>query len=141
MNIESRPWMVVGSLVVLLLLGTSNALLAQPPQPGPTTAVLASLTIKNEADRAQVMKVMPDEVRATLKLYLDGKIQQWYARSDGRGVLFILNSTSVADAKAVMDELPLSKANLANLEYTALGPLTPLRALLAPPPGPGKNEE
>jgi len=29
-----------------------------------------------------------------------------------------------------MDALPLSKANLVNLEFTALGPLTPLRLLL-----------
>ena len=43
---------------------------------------------------------MPDEVRATLKLYLDGKIQQWYSRSDGRGVIFILNCTTAAEAKA-----------------------------------------
>jgi hypothetical protein len=78
------------------------------------------------------MKVMPDEVRATLKLYLDGKIQQWYSRSDGRGVIFILNCTTAAEAKAITDGLPLSKANLATFEYTPLSPLAPLRMLLQP---------
>jgi hypothetical protein len=34
-----------------------------------------------------------------------------------------------------MDDMPLSKANLANYEYIALGPLTPLRALLGQPAG------
>jgi hypothetical protein len=127
-------------LVGSLLAGGSARVAAQAPGAAPTTAVLASLTIKGEADRSQVMKTMPDEVRETVKLYLDGKIQQWYARSDGRGVLFIMNCSTVGEAKALMDELPLSKANLANLEYTALGPLMPLRALLGTPQaGPGKE--
>jgi hypothetical protein len=72
-------------------------------------------------------------VRATLKLYLDGKIQQWWARADGRGVVFILNCTTSAEAKAITDTLPLSKASLAVFEYTPLGPLTPLRMLLTEP--------
>jgi hypothetical protein len=76
---------------------------------------------------------MPDEIRETVKVYLDGKIQQWYSRGDGRGVIFILNAATVADAKVVMENLPLSKAGLVTLEYTALGPLMPLRALIAPP--------
>ena len=105
---------------------------AQPPAPPPTTAVLVNLTVKPDVDRAQLTKTMPDEGRATVQLYLDGKIQQWYARADGRGVMFILNVTTTAAAKALMDELPLSKANLANYEYIALGPLSPLRVLLGP---------
>jgi len=126
-------------LFALLPLGCAVPAIAQSTAPPPTTAVLVSLTIKPDVDRAQVMKVMPDEVRATLKLYLDGKIQQWYSRADGRGVIFILNATDAAAARTVMEELPLSKANLANYDYTALGPLTPLRALLAPPAG-GKDD-
>jgi hypothetical protein len=108
-------------------------LVAQPPQPGPTTTVLTTLMVKPGIERAQIMKVMPEEVRVTLKLYLDGKIQQWFARSDGKGVVFLLNCTSAADAKAITDTLPLAKADLANFEYTPLGPLSPLRMLLAPP--------
>jgi hypothetical protein len=106
---------------------------AQAPATPPTTVVLTTLTVKPDVERAQIMKVMPEEVRATVKLYLDGKIQQWYARSDGKGVVFILNCTSVADAKAITDTLPLSKNSLANFEYTALGPLTPLRMLIGEP--------
>jgi hypothetical protein len=115
------------------LVSINGSVSAQAPAPAPITAVLVNLTIAPDVDRTQVMKVMPDEVRATVKLYLDGKISQWYSRSDGRGVMFIMNSTSVADAKASMDELPLAKAKLATFEFTALGPLTPLRALIAPP--------
>jgi len=103
---------------------------AETPSGAATTAVLVNLTIRPEVERPQLLKVMPDEVRATVKLYLDGRIQQWFARSDGRGVIFILNTASVEDAKAVMATLPLSKANFANLEFTPIGPLTPLRLLL-----------
>jgi hypothetical protein len=75
---------------------------------------------------------MPDEVRATVRLYLEGKIRQWYSRSDGKGVILIVNATSVADAQTVIDTLPLSKANLVEDEYTELGPLAPMYNLIAP---------
>ena len=127
----SRCLTAVAAVVFTSLVGTA---FAQPPAPPPTTAVLVNLTIKPDIDRAQLTKTMPDEVRATVQLYLDGRIQQWYARGDGRGVVFILNSTTIADARTWMESLPLSKSGLANLDYTALGPLTPLRALIAPAP-------
>ena len=112
---------------------------AQAPQPSPTTQVLVALTVKPTADRAAVMNTLPDEVRATVKLYLDGKIQQWFSRSDGRGVVFIMACSSVAEAKALTDTLPLAKADLATFEFTALGPLTPLRMLLAEPAPPARE--
>ena len=112
---------------------------AQPPQPAPTMQVLVALTVKPDADRAAIVKTLPDEVRATVKLYLDGKIQQWFGRSDGRGVVFIMACSSVAEAKALTDTLPLAKANLATFEFTALGPLTPLRVLLAEPTAGGRE--
>ncbi len=135
----TRNPLVYAVLIFVSLLAPASAT-AQPPAPTPMTAVLVNLTIKPEVDRTQVMKLMPDEVRATLKLYLDGRIQQWYSRADGRGVIFILNSTDAAAAKAMMEELPLAKSGLANLEYTALGPLSPLRALLTPPQASSKED-
>jgi len=143
MNAGCYRWIrIVGVTASLLAPGASA--FAQAPPPGsapaaPTTAVMVSLTIKPEVDRAQLMKSMPAEVRDTVRAYLDGKIQQWFSLADGRGVLFILNCSTLAEAKAIMGELPLAKANLANFEYTALGPLTPLRMLLADPSAPVRN--
>jgi hypothetical protein len=131
MNIERRCCRALA--LSGLLLAAAAPLAAQPASPLPSTAVMVNLTIKTDADRAQIMKVMPDEIRATVRLYLDGKIQQWYARSDGKGVVFVMNCNTVAEARTLTDVLPLSRANLANLEFTALGPLTPLRLLLAEP--------
>ena len=115
------------------LIAAATPLVAQPPVAVPTTAVMVRLTVKPDVDRPQLMKVMPDEVRATVKLYLDGKIQQWYSQSTGMGVVFIMNSASVAEAKALIDGLPLAKTRLADFEFTALGPLGPLRLLMGDP--------
>jgi hypothetical protein len=138
MNVERNVWFHASFAAALVILAAAP-LSAQAPPATATTVVLTSLTIKADVDRAQLMKVMPDEVRATVKLYLDGKIQQWYARGDGRGVVFILNCSTSAEAKALMDTLPLSKANLAAFEFTPLGPLTPLRLLLTEPTAPPKS--
>jgi hypothetical protein len=134
MTLNPRRRLAVLWVVAAAVLAASRPLSAQPPPSAPVTGVLTTLTVKSDAARDQIMKVMPDEVRATVQLYLDGKIQQWYARSDGRGVVFILNCSTVAEARALTDTLPLSKASLASFEFMALTPLTPLRMLIAPPP-------
>lgn len=125
--------MIRTALATAALFLAAATAFAQTPPPAPTTAVLTMLTIKPDADRSKIPGVMPQEIRDTVRLYLDGKIQQWYARADGRGVMFILNVATIADAKALTDTLPLSKAGLATFEYTALTPLTPLRILLTDP--------
>jgi hypothetical protein len=91
------------------------------------------LTAKAGVAREQVMAVMPAEIRQTVQLYLAGKIREWYSRSDGRGVVFLLESTDVAEAQAIMEALPLAKEHLMDHEYIAVGPLLPLRLLMANP--------
>jgi hypothetical protein len=116
--------------ITLTLAGTAAA---QTPPPAPTTGVLATLTVKPEIPRPEVMKVLPDEVRATVRLYLDGKILQWFGRADGKGVIFILTATSTDEAKKIVADLPLDKAGMATFDYMPLTPLSPLRLLLATP--------
>ena len=96
--------------LAVLLGGAAPPVSAQPPAPAPVTHVLATLTVPAAADRARLTALLPEEVRATVRLYLDGKIQQWYGRADNRGVMFILNAASIADARALVEELPLAKA-------------------------------
>ncbi len=76
------------------------------------------------------MATMQAEIRDTVQLYLDGRIQQWYSRTDGRGVVFLLDCRSVEEAKALTDQLPLIKAKLAKFDFIALSPLRPLGLLL-----------
>ena len=98
-----------------------------------TTGVMIILTVKAGVTREQVMAVMPAEIRQTVQLYLNGKIREWYSRGDGRGVVLLLDSTDVAEAQAIMEGLPLAKQNLMDHEYIAVGPLLPLRLLMANP--------
>jgi hypothetical protein len=116
-----------------LSLAGAFGLLAQSPAPPPTTQVLAILTLTEGIARDRFMKAMPAEVRATVQLYLDGRIQQWYSRGDGKGVVFVLNCKTVEEAKAMTDSLPLSKEKFATFDYMPLAPLGPLRILMAQP--------
>jgi hypothetical protein len=100
-----------------------------PPQPK-ITGVLTILSPKPGVTPDQVMKIMPAEIRATVPLYLDGKIQQWFTRGDGRGVVFLLNCKDVAEARALIENLPLSKENLVDEQFIPVGPLMPLGMLL-----------
>jgi hypothetical protein len=97
------------------------------------TGVIVLLTVKTDVTREQVMAVMPAEVRATVQLYLNGKIREWYSRGDGRGAIFLLETKDVAEAQTIMDGLPLGKASLMDHEYIAVGPLAPLGLLMANP--------
>ena len=94
-----------------------------------TTAVLVIQTPKQGVTFQQVMAVIPDEIQATVKLYLDGKIREWYSRGDGKGVVFLVEATTADEARAMVETLPLGKAQLMNNEYIPVGPLMPLRAL------------
>ena len=99
-----------------------------------TTEVMVILTPKQGVTRQQILPIMPNELRATVKLYLDGKIRQWYSRGDSRGVVLILDAKSVDEAQAIVGAMPLSKENLMDYEYIALGPLMPLSAFINGPP-------
>ena len=97
-----------------------------------TTAVLVLLTPRKGVTPAQIMSVIPTEVRATVKLYLGGKIREWYSRGDGKGVIFLVDAKSEDEARAIMETLPLAKEQLMDHEYIPVGPLMPLRALVGP---------
>jgi hypothetical protein len=112
----------------------TNSSVAQAQALSPTTTgVIVILTVKAGVTREQVMAVMPAEIRETVQLYLNGKIREWYSRGDGRGAVLLLDTRDVAEAHAIMDGLPLGKENIMDHEYIAIGPLLPLRLLLANP--------
>ena len=102
-----------------------------------TTEVLVIQTAKQgitPQEIQQIVALMPAEIRATVKLYFDGKIRQWYSRGDGRGVVFMVDAKTEEEARAVMETLPLAKEQLMDHVYIPVGPLMPLRALMGPGP-------
>jgi hypothetical protein len=98
---------------------TTEVLVIQTAKPGVTPEQIQ-----------QIVAIMPAEIRATVKLYFDGKIRQWYSRGDGKGVIFLVDANTVDEARALMETLPLAKTNLMDHEYIPVGPLMPLRALM-----------
>ena len=94
-----------------------------------TTAVFVIETPRQGVTVQQVMALIPDEIQATVKLYLDGKIREWYSRGDGKGVVFLIDAKTEDEARALMETLPLAKEQLMDHQYIPVGPLTPLRAL------------
>ena len=121
---------IVGGLVIILGLAVSISGKAQPMTTStPTTRILAIGTINPGTDQAKVLAILPNEVRETVNLYLDGKIEQWYSLQDRRGVAFILDVTDPAAAHEMLENLPLGRAHLMSFELIPLGPLNPLRQL------------
>ena len=123
---------LLGLLAGLALpLGTYAQATGTPPAmaPVPTTRMLAIGTVTPGTDPAALRAILPNEVRETVKLYLDGKIDQWYSLQGRQGVVFVLNVTDVAAAHEMLEKLPLGQAHLMSFELLPLGPLNPLRAL------------
>jgi hypothetical protein len=118
---------IAAILASLFLSGPSVAQPANPPTP--TTRILAIGTVNPGVDATAVQSILPTEVRETVKLYLDGKIDQWFSLQDRSGVAFILNVTDPAAAHDMLEKLPLGQAHLMSFELIPLAPLTPLRQL------------
>ena len=96
----------------------------------PTTKILAIGQFTKPPTPEQIKELFPKEVPATLRLYLAGKIDQWWIRQTQTGPVFLLNVTWVEEARALMEKLRLGQAGLMKHEFIELGPLTPLHLLL-----------
>ena len=121
-------------LIALSLTLLPFAARAQEPTPTrtqvPTTRILAIGRLKTAPTPDLLRLVATKEAPDTLRLYLAGKIDQWYSLKEGNGVVFILNMSSVEEAHAMLEALPLGQANLMTFELIPLGPLSPLGFLL-----------
>jgi hypothetical protein len=134
--------MILLSLSALIL----GAGLQMQPQTAPVPAaaappvieVIAITTLKPGISLPDLMKLAPEEVRGAVQLYLEGKIDQWYSRSDGKGVVLLLRCKTADEAKALLADLPLVKMGYLDVEYIPVGPFSGLRILTRPqPPGEG----
>ncbi len=122
-------------LALFLLLPLGSRMSAQQPnlQDVSTTRVLAIGKLTGPRD-AGWQSVMPKEVHDTVALYLQGKIDQWYVRKDGQGVVFLMNVSTVDEAHTLLEKLPLGQSGKMTFDLIPLGPLTPLRFLMGDQP-------
>ena len=131
---------------IMFVFSVASVAQAQSPSPQPPsgvpspnpTEVMVIVTAKQGVTRQQIMNVMPAEIRATVKLYLGGKVR-WFSRGDGRGVVVFLDVKSIEEARAIIDTLPLAKENLMDNEYMPVGPLMPLGLLIGGGGGPARQ--
>jgi hypothetical protein len=129
-----RNFVFALTLTLIGAISMTNSAVAQAQaSSATTTGVMVILTAKAGVTREQVMAVMPAEIRETVQLYLNGKIREWYSRGDGRGAVFLLDTKDLKEAQTIMEGLPLAKGNVMDHEYIAVGPLLPLRLLIANP--------
>ena len=132
LGILAIGWLATGATV----LGARSAKAAEPPSSRgpatvPTTRLLAigSFTAKGTPDAWK--PVLPAEVRDTVRLYLDGKIDQWFVKQDQSGVVFLMNLTDPREAQALLARLPFGQAGLMEFQIIPLGPISPLGLLLS----------
>jgi hypothetical protein len=92
--------------------------------------VMAIGTIIKAPTPEQAQQIMPKEVPDTLKLYLEGTVEQFWLRENMAGVIFLMNVESVAQAKLAVDGLPLTTAGLMTFDLMPVGPLAPLGMLI-----------
>jgi hypothetical protein len=121
--------LAAGLMLILGLIDPDTGHAQSATTSTPTTKILAIGTVNPGVDPAKVFAILPNEVRDTVGLYLDGKIDQWYSLENRRGVVFILNVTDSAAAHDMLEKLPLGQAHLMSFELIPIGPLNPLRSL------------
>jgi hypothetical protein len=78
----------------------------------------------------QRKEYMLSEIAATMQLYLDGKIDQFWHRYDGKGVIFVMTTASKEEAEILLKGLPLGVVGVLSFELIPIGPLRPINALL-----------
>jgi hypothetical protein len=71
----------------------------------------------------QRKEYMLSEITATMQLYLDGKIDQFWHR-------FVMTTASKEEAEILLKGLRLGVVGVLNFELIPIGPLRPINALL-----------
>ena len=126
-----------GALVAVVAVFGPAASFAQSRPPSgldvPTTKLLAIGTFTAKGSPNQWKPLLPAEVRDTVRLYLAGKIDQWYLKQDQSGVVFMMNVTDPKEALELLGKFPFGQAGLMEFQIIPLGPIGPLRVLLTDP--------
>lgn len=111
-----------------------------PVAPAELKLVLAMDRILPGTTEDKVKRLLADETRAVVNLYLAGQIRQWYFRQDRPGAVFLLEVTDLDQARSLLGGLPLSKAGLVDYDLVPVGPYIPLARLLQTAPAPASAQ-
>ena len=95
----------------------------------PVTKVIAIGRVTDRWTPEAIRTVMPREVRETVALYLQGRIDQWFMRKDEPGVVFVFNAADVGAVHDLLEGLPLGREHMMTFDLIPVGPLAPLALL------------
>src|ERR1700754_4699410 len=107
--------LALSSLVIL----TSPLQAQEQRNPGPPVLKILAIGRPGTSTAGPEVReqILPTEAREAVKLYLGGKIDQWYFRKDTGSVIFILNVGTTDEARSLLESLPLGKAHILTFDY------------------------
>jgi uncharacterized protein YciI len=71
---------------------------------------------------AEFAPLIPAETARIKQLYAEGVVRHIWHRDDGLGACFVMEAPDLAAARAVVEDLPISRAGLAEFTVLALRP-------------------
>jgi hypothetical protein len=94
------------------------------------TAKFIAIGILVSPDSTPAPTLALQEQQATLKLYLNGKVEQFWLREDGKGVIFLMAASTRAEVAELVRKLPYSQAGAIRFDLIPVGPMMPFIWLL-----------
>jgi hypothetical protein len=92
--------------------------------------ILALDRIVPNASLEKMKPLFRQEAQCAYELYKSGRIRELFFRTDRPGAAMLLECESTADARSLLDALPLVRAGLVEFELIPLGPF-PFEAAFA----------
>ena len=87
--------------------------------------ILAIAKVDPQITPEKIQPHLEAEVKVAWKLYKEGTVREMYSCQDRRlGVVFILECSSVDEARKILDELPFVREKLIDFEIIPLGPFS-----------------
>ncbi len=78
----------------------------------------------------RMREIMLEEVQVVTQQYIEGKLEQFWRREDGKGGVLLYAASSPAEAEAWVRELPLTREGFLTYELIPMGPPTQLEFLI-----------
>ena len=92
--------------------------------------ILAIAKVDPQTTLERIQPHLEAEVKHAWKLYREGAVREMYNCQDRRlGVVFILESGSVDEAREILDGLPFVREKLIDFETIPLGPFSYFESL------------
>lgn len=93
--------------------------------------ILADIMIAPGAELERVRQELVDELKASWNLYTAGVLREVYATDSAARVVFVLEAQDLAQARALLQGMPLIAAGDLGFELTQLRPFGNWRLLFA----------